>query len=260
MSQTIWTQCGGLSNARSTSTDVWRVVEAQFQNSTLKLVANAREQSILEDIVDDVGKPPKPQGAEFEGLHFLLFTPFRYPPLHRGSRFATRRERGLWYGALRVTTALVEKAYYRFVFLLGTTADLGTVEQAWSAFTVTAKSARSIDLTVPPFVTYEAKISSPTSYGTAQQLGREMREAGVELCKFTSARDKERGANVALFVPAFASPNVDQTAHEGWMSRSNRELVQVFRKNFARPANTVREYPRQYFEVDGVFPVPALGG
>jgi hypothetical protein len=161
---------------------------------------------------------------------------------------------------LSVTTALIEKAYYRFVFLLGTTADLGTVEQAWSAFSVTVRSDRSIDLTVAPFVAHEAEISSPTSYRVSQPLGHEMREAGIEACKFTSARDKEKGANIALFVPAFASPDVDETAHEGWMSRSDRDLVQIFRKNFARPANTVREYPRQYFEVDGVFPIPAIEG
>ncbi len=260
MSQTIWTRCAGLSNARNTSTEVWRVVEDQFQNSTLKLVDSAHEQSILEDLIDEVGKPPKPTSAEFDGLHFLLSTPFRYPPFHRGSRFASRRERALWYGAVNTTTALIEKAYYRFVFLLGTEADLGTVEQAWSAFTVTVKSARSIDLTAPPFSVYEQEISSPSSYAIAQQLGREMREAEVELCKFTSARDKEKGANVALFVPAFASRNVDETAHQGWMSRANRELVQIFRKNFTRPANTVREYRRQYFEVDGAFPIPALTG
>jgi hypothetical protein len=85
-----------------------------------------------------------------------------------------------------------------------------------------------------------------------------MREDGVELCKFTSARDKGKGTNVALFVPTFTSPQVDESAHVGWMSRSNREIVQIFRKNFARPANTVREYPREYFEIEGVFPIPAL--
>jgi len=260
MSQTIWTQCAGLSNVCKTSTEVCRVVEDQFQNSTLKLVDDTHEQSVLEDIIEEVGKPPKPTGAGFDGLHFLLSTPFRYPPVHRGSRFATRHERALWYGAVSITTALIEKAYYRFVFLLGSAADLGTVEQAWSAFTVTVKSDHSIDLTAPPFSAFEQEISSPSSYAIAQQLGREMRDAGVALFKFTSARDKEKGANVALFVPAFASPNVDETAHQGWMSRSSRELVQIFRKNLTRPAKTVREYPRQYFEVGGVFPIPALAG
>ena len=42
------------------------------------------------------------------------------------------------------------------------------------------------------------------------------------------------------------------------MSRSTRSVVQVFRKNFMRPANTVRGYPREYFEVDGAFPSPAI--
>src|SRR3954469_21349479 len=232
MSQTIWTRCGGLANECSISTGVWRVIEDQFQNSTLKLVSTAKEQSILEGIIDEVAKPPSPKGEEFDKLHFLLSTPFRYRPFQPGSRFATHRERALWYGALNVETALIEKAYYRFVFLLGTEADLGTVEQAWSAFTVRVRSKHAIDLTAPPFAAHESDISSPTSYAVAQPLGHAMRQAGVELCKFTSARDKARRANVALFAPAFASRNVDETAHVGWMSRSTRELVQIYRKNF----------------------------
>jgi hypothetical protein len=234
------------------------VVEDQFQNSTLKLVDSVREQSLLEDIIDEVGKPPRPGGEGFAGLHYLLYTPFRYPPLHRGSRFATRSERGLWYGALDVATALAEKAYYRFVFLLGTTADLGTVEQAWSAFRVKIASDQAIDLTAPPFAAYEPKISAPDSYAVSQPLGRAMREAGVALFKFTSARDKDRGANVALFTPAFATRTVAESAHVGWMSRSNRALVQIFRKNFARPETSARDYPRAYFEIDGKFPIPAV--
>ena len=190
MSQTIWTQCGGLSNARTISTAVWRVVEDQFQNSTFKLVDNVREQNILEDIIEEAAKPPRPTGHEFDGLHYLLYTPFRYPPLHRGSRFASRSERGLWYGALDVATALIEKAYYRFLFLLGTSVDLGSVEQAWSAFSVGVTSARAVDLTAPPFVEHGRAISSPVSYAASQPLGRAMRDEGVALCQFTSARDK----------------------------------------------------------------------
>jgi hypothetical protein len=257
MSQTIWTRCGGLRNRRAISTTAWRVVEDQFQNSTLKLVDSVAEQSALEDIIDEVGKPPRPSGPEFARLHFLLYTPFRYPPLHRGSRFAARSERGLWYGALDVTTALAEKAYYRLVFLLGSAADLGTVEQAWSAFSASIATDHAIDLTRAPFAAHEAKISSPTSYTVSQPLGREMRDAGVVLCKFTSARDRDRGANIALFTPAFTSRRVDESAHVGWMSRASRRTVQVFRKNFARPAETVREYRRSYFEIDGKFPMPA---
>jgi RES domain len=258
MSQTIWTRCGGLSNTCAVSAKVWRVVEDQFQNSTLKLVDTVQEQNVLEEILDELAKPPQPTDPEFDGLHFLLSTPFRYPPFHGGSRFASRPERGLWYGALEVTTALVEKAYYRFVFLLGTAAELGTVEQPWSSFSVTARSKRAVDLTAAPFLSYQSQISSPTSYAFSQPLGRAMRQDGVALCKFTSARDQAKGVNVALFAPAFDSGQVAESTHVGWMSRSTRQVVQIYRKNFARPPKTVLEYPRQYFEVDGGFPAPAL--
>jgi hypothetical protein len=259
MSQTIWTRCGGLSNVRALFTPAWRVVEDQFQNSTLKLVETVQEQAILEHIIDESAKPAAPKDPEFQGLHFLLSTPFRYLPFPSGSRFATARERNLWYGAQQIGTALAEKAYYRFVFLLGTTADLGSVEQAWSAFSVSIATGHGVDLTAAPFVSFASRISSPISYAEAQVLGREMRSAGVLVVMFTSARDKEKGTNIGLFRPAFTSPFVPESAHVGWMSRSNRDTVQVFRKNHARPADTVRQYARQSFEIDGTFPIPGFG-
>ena len=49
------------------------------------------------------------------------------------------------------------------------------------------------------------RFSSKTTYAQTQQLGSDMRAAGVELFRFTSARDPKGGANVALFTPrAFA--------------------------------------------------------
>ena len=83
MSSSIWTRCAGDSEIRPLHTSPWRVVEAQHQVSTRKLVDSTAEQVMLEEMIDGV-KPPDATGGR---LHYLLFTPFRYPPLIHGSRF-----------------------------------------------------------------------------------------------------------------------------------------------------------------------------
>ena len=53
--------------------------------STMALVDTLEEQALLEQLLDD-SKPSVP--LECRGLHYLLFTPFRYgAPYPHGSRF-----------------------------------------------------------------------------------------------------------------------------------------------------------------------------
>ena len=121
MSRSIWMQCAG-SSERSLTLDAWRVVESQYVVSTRKLVDSDEEQRLLEELIDGV-KPPTPEGPEFRGLHYLLFTPFRHPPLRYGSRSGTTSERGIWYGSESRHTAFAEVAYYRLLFFEGTATD-----------------------------------------------------------------------------------------------------------------------------------------
>src|ERR1041384_5808829 len=150
MSPTIWTQCGAKSNFRELSLDAWRVVEAEHMVATRKLVDSDEEQALLEDLIERA-KPPARREPEFEGLHYLLATPFRYPPLRHGSRFGTRAERGIWYGAETQRAAFAEVAYYRLLFLAGTTADLAPMMLELSAFQVPIKNAAGVDLTPSAF-------------------------------------------------------------------------------------------------------------
>ena len=82
-----------------------RIVEAQHQYATRKLVDSDHEQYLLEQLID-AAKPPKPSESRFADLHYLLYSPFRYPPLPYGSRFGRRFERGIWYGAEHIDTVL----------------------------------------------------------------------------------------------------------------------------------------------------------
>ena len=253
MSPSIWTQCAGSSRFRRVALEPWRVVESQFITSTRKLVDSDDEQEILEALLDRV-KPPLPPDPALARLHFLLYTSFRHPPLRRGSRFGTRMERGIWYGALALETALAEVAYYRLVFLDGTKADLGTVTVELSAFRASVRSSRAVDLTAKPFAAHEAAISSPSSYSESQRLGREMREAGAEVAIYVSARDRDRGKNVALFAPAFTRRN--PSALSAWSCTATRQRVELSKKDVFRKRRFAFE--RAEFEVDGVLPAPAL--
>src|SRR5258705_10944731 len=123
MSRSIWTLCGGSSNLRAFAADVWRVVEAQHVLATRKLVDSDAEQDLLESLIDGV-KPSAPRGRTFAGLHYLLTTPFRHPPLRHGSRFGPRSERGIWYGALGLPSPFAGGAYHPLCFLAGTAAGL----------------------------------------------------------------------------------------------------------------------------------------
>ena len=124
MSSSIWTRCGGISNRKRLAARAFRAVEAQHRISTRKLTDSDAEQVLLEDLLES-SKPALAGDLEgLEGLHYLLFTPFRYPPLRHGSRFGVKTEGGIWYGSQTLPTCFAEVAYYRLVFLEGTTAKL----------------------------------------------------------------------------------------------------------------------------------------
>ena len=254
MSLDIWTQCAGPNRVAPIACRAWRVVEAQHKVMTRRLVDDLEEQILLEQIVDDV-KPPRPPGPQFEGLHFLLFTPFRHPPLKGGSRFGAPTERGLWYGAKLLETCLAEKAYYQILFAAGTSAQLKNLSCLWSAYQAEIKASRGIDFTAPPFAAFQAEISSPTSYAVSQRLGKQMRAAAIEACVYQSARCRKQGDAIALIEPAFGSHS-PLRASQTWVCSLTGDGCQVSPANVA--ASVVFEFKRSDFEVDGVLPQPCM--
>lgn len=249
MSSSIWTQCGARSSFRPLRLEPFRVVEAQHMNSTRKLVDSDDEQELLETLIDGA-KRPSPEGPRFASLHYLLSTPFRYPPLKWGSRFGRKHERGLWYGSRRAETALAETAYYRLLFLEGSAADLGTVSTRHSVFQARISTKAGVDLTKPPFDAFAHRLASPTSYADTHPLGSAMRDDGVEAFLFTSARDPDRGANVALIEPCFTQPK--PSVPVTWICTATREVVEL-KKDDVFKAERLR-YPRETFLVEGKLP------
>ena len=250
MSSSIWTRCAATFERVVYDRPAWRVVEAQHQVSTRKLVDSDAEQLLLEQLIESAKPPDLTHGQ----MHYLLFTPFRYPPLRYGSRFARRTVPSLWYGAESLASAFAEVAYYRFVFREGTRALLGTIETELTAFQVDIYTEHGADLTAQPFARYRAVIASPVSYDETQALGDDLREEGVEMLRYRSARDPEGGSNVGIFVPSVfrGAPR----ALESWHCSSGAERVELARRDYFNRA--FYAFSRDIFLVNGALPVPAL--
>jgi len=247
-------QCGGRRNVRSYEGAVWRVVEAQHRNATRPLVDTDAEQELLERLIDRV-KPPLPSGTEFEGLHYLLLTPFRHPPLPHGSRFGTRAERSLLYASEALETAMAETAYYRLVFLEGSAAQLAPLTVELTAFRADVRSRAAVDLTRAPFDAHQRLIASRTRYEATQRLGAEMRADGVEVVRYPSARAATGAPNVALFTPRALARKTPR-APETWRCVASQERVEMQKLDWLRAARLT--FPRSQFEVGGALPAPAL--
>jgi hypothetical protein len=250
MSSSIWTQCAGDSEIRPLRLVPWRVVESQHQLSTRKLVSNAEEQIVLEELIERA----KPGGRSTGRRHYLLTTPFRYPPLRYGSRFGTRNEPGIWYGSETLQTAFAEVAYYRFVFLQGTQAALGVLTTPLTAFRVLSHSPFGVDLVIPPFQAHAGDIASPESYTASQALGHDMRGAGVLLFRYPSARDPHGGVNVGAFAPEVFGRAKPRDL-ENWHCSATRQLVEMAKRDYF--GRHVHSFTREMFLVQGKLPAPA---
>lgn len=249
----IWSDCDGPSRIRRIALEAWRAVEGQHRNSTRKLVDSDEEQRVLEELIEQ-GKPPIPRLPGVERLHYLLSTSFRYPPLRHGSRFGSRAEPSIWYGSRTRRTVFAEVAYYRLVFLEGTTAEIARLMVELTCFQVPIRARRGVDLTRPPFAAHEAAISSRISYKESQRLGSELRAARVQAFVFRSARDVQGGDNIGLFDPsAFGATRPKKL--ETWQCIATPSAVEVSRRDFSRAES--HRFERAEFLVRGKLPAPA---
>lgn len=199
---------------RACAGKVWRLVEAQHRISTNRLVANADDQALLEQLVEEV-KPVVPTSVR--GLHYLLATPFRYGHA-KASRFRRANERpGIFYASWHVATAIAETAYWRLLFFSrspGFVPPTTVVEH--SAFTTSIKVERALDLAAAPFVAHASQWMDPKDYGACQAFASAARSIDAQAIRYASVRDPQHRANVALFDPtAFttATPTIEETWH-----------------------------------------------
>lgn len=183
--------------------DLWRAVEAQHRVSTMVLVDTLDEQALLERILDE-SKPAlqEPQRS----LHYLLFTPFRYPPLPNGSRFRGPFDPGVFYGAEAIRTACAELGYWRWR-LLADSPQLQSISPMPQTLFRTAVKGETIDLRVPPLSRRRKQWTDPDDYTACQKLARDARAEGIRMIRYQSVRDPESGGCAAVLShTAFVKP------------------------------------------------------
>ncbi len=221
----------GIGGLRCYSGMVFRMVETQENAATTNLVDNLDEQYLLECLLDDV-KPPYREDTE--KLHYLISTPFRYPPLEYGSRFGDITMPGYFYASEDLNTVLSEFAFYRFAFMH----DMETpyTEPVYSehmSFNVSVHSAQVADLTVLESEEIQSYLRSPPDYSFTQQLGKHLiQESGARVIRFISARSFTGGINVAVSEPS----EIESEAPErciSWICQTTNAQLSVTAQNRA---------------------------
>jgi hypothetical protein len=207
MSSSTWTPAALSSEAHAFSGTCWRLVEAQHRVSTLKLVDTVEEQAALEELIQNT-KPSLP--SDCEHLHYLLSTPFRYgAPYPTGSRFRRAgMTEGVFYGAEQPYTAVAEIVFYRLLFFSESPNTPWPANAAeYTAFSAAYATRKGIDLTKGKLAKDQAQWTHVTDYGACQALSDAARSAEIEVIRYMSARDPQRGINLALLTcSAFRRP------------------------------------------------------
>ena len=203
--------CALASEARVYEGRVIRIVEAQHRISTNRLAANAADQELLEQLVDEV-KPMLPESA-FR-LPWLLASPFRYG-LGRPSRFrAVNVLPGIFYASEDISTAVSEAAYWRLVAFSRSPGFVRPrTPTPMSAFSVMVRSTVALDLLALPLANREGEWTHPSDYTATQALAAEALRAGIAMIRAPSAR-RRTGVNVAVLDPVALVP--PPKAHSSW--------------------------------------------
>ena len=202
MSSTTWTPTAVASSAARVGLAAWRAVEAQHRVSTIRLVDTLDEQAELEQLLEH-SKPALPRVPA--GLHWLLATPFRYPPLPQGSRFRGPADPGVFYGAETRRTACAELGYWRWRFLLDSPA-LAALEALPQTLFTAHLDALAVDLREAPLLRDADAWTHPQDYTSCQAFARLARDAGVTAIRYASVRDPLHGGCVAVLSPAVFVP------------------------------------------------------
>jgi hypothetical protein len=252
----IWQRCHGSQQIKSVVGVLYRLVESQEEIATIGYVDTLEEQAVLEDLLDQA-KPAYgdlSQKTSVDDYHYLLKTPFRYPPLPWGSRFGRRHEMGIFYGGCGVEVTLVESAFYRFVFWFSIDAKpvKAMIKSQHHVFSVEYASQHGVKLQSAAFAAEQSLLIHASDYHACQNLGSAMREAGVEAFEYTSARDPERGICVGLFNLAPLATKEPKSKANWFCEVSARRVA--FRES---ESSDVIAFAVDDFLVDGEFPQPA---
>ncbi len=221
MSFTTWTPLALQSSARRWQGSLWRIVDAQYTASAMKLVDSRDEQDLLELLL--MSRQSALPDA-FRRLDPLLAAPFRTPALRPGSRFRAATDPGVFYGAPLVDTACAEQGYWRWKFLHDAI-DLEELKPvAHTAFQSDAATL-AIDVREPPFARDATQWQDRQSYAATQALARSARTANLGAIRYASVRDPAQRECVALLTPAAFTALTPHPVRETWWLRVRRHEV-----------------------------------
>lgn len=227
--------------------DVFRIVETQEDAATMALMHNIEKQSALESILDEY-KPPYADRL-LRHRHYLIASPFRYPPLPWGSRFGRRFENSFFYASESSSTCIAESVYYRFVFFAGKATDFSTaVLTEHCLFSLQVASDACADFTHLADAALLAAVAAPDDYSHTHQIGRECRDNNIHIIRYFSARDP-LGVNVAIDNPEVIISNEPLHTRKVMMqiNQSRNKITVKMDKGFPMIFN------QSQFTVNGVF-------
>lgn len=246
---------------------LFRVVESQEDIATARIVDSMQEQNRLEELLES-NKPPVPGTARKR--HYLLTTPFRYPPLKYGSRFGRSFEPSLFYGAMSIPTALAETAFYRFVFMshlkIPFKRPLTTLHTVFSA---RFRSERGVRLQSEHWQDLHLTLADPASYRESQAMGTDMRSLHVGAFQFLSARALQAGLYALPYHPDNGVEGVNVALFNASVfrdaaPRSYQKLIAVtspsqVSMSLSEPdgSKQVYEFSLDQFLIEGELPQPA---
>src|SRR6185295_14758670 len=175
---------------------------------------------LLEELIESV-KPAPPEAAK--GLHWLLFTPFRYPPLPSGSRFRSPVDPGVFYGADEPRTACAELGFWRWRFLMESP-ELPAIDARSQTLFSSLIETSTVDLRRQPFARDRKRWTDRRDYSACQAFGRIAREAGLGAIRYESVRDPKHAGCAAVLTPgAFAEKQALDS--QTWLLSVTRERV-----------------------------------
>lgn len=251
----VWEACGGEGYIEPVTGTLYRLVESQEQVATLSYVDTLEEQELLEAMLE-IAKPPYPQQEQEQEqeLHYLLKTPFRYPPLKWGSRFGRTFEPSILYGGKSILATLAESAFYRLVFWSSMEGEpvAESLRSEHTLFSVDYAVKRGVRLNAGPFIEHLGVLKHPVDYAPCQQLGSAMRTANVEAFEYASARDIQGGTCVGLFTPEALAQH-EPADMRPWLCVTSAAQVSFKRKD----SSGVYTYHLDDFLHHGVLPFPA---
>lgn len=225
---------------------LYRIVETQQYAATTGLVDNLEEQALLEQLLDNA-KPPYKEGTEQR--HYLISTPFRYPPLKYGSRFGNRHMPSYFYGSEHLDTVLAECAFYRLKFMHDMSVPYSdAVNSEHMTFSVNIATQNMADLCQIKDINIQQQLRHPTDYQFSQAVGRYLTEqTKTHGLRYFSARC-EAGINLAIAEPDVIKSTEPETCCN-WMCQTTMQSVSFnFHKN--QPVT----FSIEMFLVDGKLP------